>query len=51
MPQALPFSISLDLAVSGPGAVPRAAFDAALKQGEAGSPGCAARPGTRRSSF
>jgi len=32
---ALPFSISLDLALSGPGAVPRAAFDAALKDGAA----------------
>jgi len=30
----LPFTVSLDLAVSGPGAVPRAAYDAAL--GEAG---------------
>ena len=30
---ALPFSISLDLALSGPGAVSRAAFDAALKDG------------------
>jgi glucose-6-phosphate isomerase len=32
---ALPFSISLDLALSGPGAVPRGAFDAALKEGSA----------------
>ena len=33
MPQ-LPFSISLDLALGGPGAVPRAAFDAALKEAD-----------------
>ncbi len=32
---ALPFTISLDLALSGPGAIPRAAFDAALKDGAA----------------
>ncbi len=32
---ALPFSISLDLALGGPGACPRPAFDAALKEGEA----------------
>jgi glucose-6-phosphate isomerase len=32
---ALPFSISLDLALAGPGAVPRAAFDAVLKEGAA----------------
>ena len=31
----LPFTISLDLALSGPGAVPRAAFDSALKDGAA----------------
>ena len=31
----LPFTISLDLALGGPGAVPRAAFDAALKDGAA----------------
>ncbi len=31
----LPFSVSLDLALGGPGACPRPAFDAALKEGEA----------------
>ena len=34
MPQ-LPFSVSLDLALGGPGACPRPAFDAAMKEGEA----------------
>ncbi len=29
-----PFSVSLDLALSGPGAVPRAAFDTALKEAD-----------------
>jgi glucose-6-phosphate isomerase len=32
---AIPFTISLDLALGGPGAVPRPAFDAALKEGAA----------------
>ncbi|MEJ1970483.1 MAG: hypothetical protein WDN03_17925 [Rhizomicrobium sp.] len=30
----LPFTVSLDLALSGPGAVPRADFDAALKEAD-----------------
>ena len=34
MPQ-LPFTVSLDLALGGPGAVSRPAYDAALKEGEA----------------
>ena len=31
----LPFTVSLDLALGGPGACPRPAFDAAMKEGEA----------------